>query len=109
MRNKNKHKTKALIFQFLYYNTHMGNVAGKKKPEQKQQAVKTAHLAQRLEVSVLTPVYTAHTEERFLREAYNALREQEGVDWEWVVQVDGDALRLPEWLLEDPLPVHLDD
>lgn len=49
------------------------------------------------EVSIVTAVY----EPRYLAETWESVRTQEGVSWEWVVQVDGRPEDIDAWLPED--------
>jgi glycosyltransferase involved in cell wall biosynthesis len=46
------------------------------------------------DVSIVTAVYRP----RFLSETWEAVREQRGIDWEWVVQVDGTEAEAREWV-----------
>lgn len=50
-------------------------------------------------ISVITP--THRPDAPYLRDAYESLVAQDGVDWEWLVQFDGDDWTAPQWLLED--------
>jgi glycosyltransferase involved in cell wall biosynthesis len=49
------------------------------------------------DVSVLTAVYKP----RYLAETWESVRSQEGVSWEWVVQVDGDPADIETWVPAD--------
>ena len=49
------------------------------------------------DVSILTAVYKP----RYLAESWDSVRTQEGVSWEWVVQVDGDPADIEAWLPAD--------
>jgi glycosyltransferase involved in cell wall biosynthesis len=49
------------------------------------------------EVSIVTAVHRP----RYLPETWDSVRSQEGVAWEWVVQVDGEAADIEAWLPED--------
>jgi glycosyltransferase involved in cell wall biosynthesis len=56
-------------------------------------------------ISVLTAAY--RLDPGHLADAYESLRAQKGVEWEWVIQIDGKARMLPDWLIGDP-HVHVD-
>ena len=49
------------------------------------------------EVSIVTAVHRP----RYLPETWDSVRSQEGVAWEWVVQVDGEGADIEAWLPED--------
>ena len=49
------------------------------------------------EVSIVTAVYRP----RYLRETWDGVRAQEGVSWEWVVQVDGEEPDIEAWVPQD--------
>ena len=49
------------------------------------------------DVSILTAVYKP----RYLAESWESVRAQEGVSWEWVVQVDSDPADIEAWLPAD--------
>lgn len=51
------------------------------------------------EVSVLTPVYRPVRD--YFLEAYESIRRQEGVDWEWVLQFDGSEEDMRQWLPDE--------
>ena len=51
------------------------------------------------DVSILTAVYRPEPEH--IRAAWESVRGQEGVEWEWVVQVDGSDEELAAWLPAD--------
>jgi glycosyltransferase involved in cell wall biosynthesis len=49
------------------------------------------------DVSIVTAVYRP----RYLAETWKSVRAQEGVSWEWVVQVDGTPAEAEEWIPPD--------